>query len=98
MILFSFRCAGKPHRSSAGQGGCLAESRFDPQKYGMARERGLMQVSEKAADEWARENKIDIFGAKSCSIPKQISKPQLVSASRLAALGTAARSAAVCAR
>jgi soluble lytic murein transglycosylase len=37
------------------------ESRFDPQKYGSARERGLMQVSEKAANEWARENKIDNF-------------------------------------
>ncbi len=37
------------------------ESRFDPQKMGMAGERGLMQVSEKAADEWAKENKIDNF-------------------------------------
>src|SRR5262249_43909439 len=31
------------------------ESRFDPQKFGTAGERGLMQVSEKAAHEWARE-------------------------------------------
>jgi soluble lytic murein transglycosylase len=37
------------------------ESRFDPQKIGTAGERGLMQVSEKAAMEWARENKIDNF-------------------------------------
>ncbi|MEY2541655.1 MAG: soluble lytic murein transglycosylase [Verrucomicrobiota bacterium] len=37
------------------------ESRFDPQKYGTAGERGLMQVSEKAANEWAHENKIDNF-------------------------------------
>ncbi len=37
------------------------ESRFDPQKFGSAGERGLMQVSDKAADEWARENKIDNF-------------------------------------
>src|SRR5438128_2593517 len=37
------------------------ESRFDPQKYGTARERGFMQVSEKAADEWARENKVENF-------------------------------------
>jgi soluble lytic murein transglycosylase len=37
------------------------ESRFDPQKYGSRGERGLMQVSEKAANEWARENKIDNF-------------------------------------
>ncbi|MDQ2824031.1 MAG: transglycosylase SLT domain-containing protein, partial [Verrucomicrobiota bacterium] len=31
------------------------ESRFDARKYGSAGERGLMQVSEKAADEWAHE-------------------------------------------
>jgi len=37
------------------------ESRFDTQKYGSAGERGLMQVSERAANEWARENKIDNF-------------------------------------
>jgi soluble lytic murein transglycosylase len=37
------------------------ESRFDPQKVGTAGERGLMQVSEKAAEEWAHENKIDNF-------------------------------------
>src|SRR6058998_311732 len=37
------------------------ESRFDPRKYGGAGERGLMQVSEKAADEWARDNKIANF-------------------------------------
>ncbi|PYL09810.1 MAG: hypothetical protein DME33_02940 [Verrucomicrobia bacterium] len=34
------------------------ESRFDARKYGIRGERGLMQVSEKAANEWARENKI----------------------------------------
>jgi len=37
------------------------ESRFDPRKYGSHGERGLMQVSEKAANEWARENKISDF-------------------------------------
>jgi soluble lytic murein transglycosylase len=37
------------------------ESRFGRQKYGTAGERGLMQVSEKAATEWAREHKIDNF-------------------------------------
>ena len=37
------------------------ESRFDPKKHGGAGERGLMQVSEKAANEWARENKIANF-------------------------------------
>src|SRR5712691_5480822 len=34
------------------------ESRFDPQKLGGAGERGLMQVSEIAAQDWARENKV----------------------------------------
>jgi soluble lytic murein transglycosylase len=37
------------------------ESRFDPRKYGSHGERGLMQVSEKAANEWAHENKVDNF-------------------------------------
>jgi soluble lytic murein transglycosylase len=37
------------------------ESRFDPRKHGNAGERGLMQVSEKAANEWARENRINNF-------------------------------------
>jgi soluble lytic murein transglycosylase len=47
------------------------ESRFDPQKYGLARERGLMQVSEKAADEWARENKIENFRVEELFDPKR---------------------------
>src|SRR5713226_10678814 len=46
------------------------ESRFDPQKYGSARERGLMQVSEKAAHEWARENKINNFPVEELFDPK----------------------------
>ena len=46
------------------------ESRFDPQKYGTAAERGLMQVSRKAADEWARENKIDDFQVEQLFDPK----------------------------
>jgi soluble lytic murein transglycosylase len=46
------------------------ESRFDPQKYGTARERGLMQVSEKAADEWARETKIEGFRPEELFDPK----------------------------
>src|SRR5437667_4033920 len=37
------------------------ESRFDRQKVGSSGERGLMQVSPKAANEWARENKIVDF-------------------------------------
>jgi soluble lytic murein transglycosylase len=46
------------------------ESRFDPKKYGSAGERGLMQVSEKAAREWARENKIDNFHVEKLFDPK----------------------------
>jgi soluble lytic murein transglycosylase len=37
------------------------ESRFDSKKNGSAGERGLMQVSAKAADEWVRQNKIENF-------------------------------------
>ena len=37
------------------------ESRFDPKKRGTHGERGLMQVTEVAANEWARENKIADF-------------------------------------
>lgn len=37
------------------------ESRFDREKYGTAGECGLMQVSAKAANEWAHEHKIDNF-------------------------------------
>lgn len=39
------------------------ESRFDRDKYGSAGERGLMQVSGKAANEWARENRVENFKA-----------------------------------
>ncbi len=46
------------------------ESRFDPKKHGSAGERGLMQVSEKAANEWAQENKIANFRAEQLSDPK----------------------------
>jgi soluble lytic murein transglycosylase len=46
------------------------ESRFDPNKNGSAGERGLMQVSEKAAREWARENKIDNFHIEKLFDPK----------------------------
>jgi soluble lytic murein transglycosylase len=46
------------------------ESRFDPKKNGSAGERGLMQVSEKAAREWARENKIDNFHVEKLFAPK----------------------------
>jgi soluble lytic murein transglycosylase len=46
------------------------ESRFDRQKYGTAGERGLMQVSEKAATEWVHEQKIDKFQADQLFDPK----------------------------
>ncbi|MGZ4985859.1 MAG: lytic transglycosylase domain-containing protein [Chthoniobacterales bacterium] len=46
------------------------ESKFDPQKYGTAGERGLMQVSERAASEWARENRIENFRAEELFDPK----------------------------
>jgi soluble lytic murein transglycosylase len=47
------------------------ESRFDPQKFGNAGERGLMQVSEKAANEWARENRIVDFRVEELFDPKK---------------------------
>lgn len=37
------------------------ESRFDPKKFGGAGERGLMQVSETAAKEWAKEERVANF-------------------------------------
>jgi peptidoglycan lytic transglycosylase len=37
------------------------ESRFDPKKHGSHGDRGLMQVTERAANEWARENKVAGF-------------------------------------
>jgi soluble lytic murein transglycosylase len=46
------------------------ESRFDPGKYGSHGERGLMQVSEKAANEWARESKIADFHSDQLFDPK----------------------------
>jgi soluble lytic murein transglycosylase len=39
------------------------ESRFDPRKIGSAGERGLMQVSERAAREWAQETQAVKFHA-----------------------------------
>jgi soluble lytic murein transglycosylase len=46
------------------------ESRFDPKKHGTHGERGLMQVSEQAANEWARENRIAGFN------PDQLFEPK----------------------
>src|SRR5262245_35363848 len=46
------------------------ESRFDPKKRGSHGERGLMQVTERAANEWARENKIAGFNADQLFEPK----------------------------
>jgi soluble lytic murein transglycosylase len=47
------------------------ESRFDPQKYGTAGERGLMQVTENAANEWARETKVENFRVEELFDPKK---------------------------
>src|SRR5205085_444570 len=46
------------------------ESRFDPRKIGSAGERGLMQVSERAAREWARETQAANFHADDLLDPK----------------------------
>ncbi|HEY2103155.1 MAG TPA: lytic transglycosylase domain-containing protein [Chthoniobacterales bacterium] len=46
------------------------ESRFDPHKVGTAGERGLMQVSERAAREWARETHVANFQANDLFDPK----------------------------
>ncbi len=46
------------------------ESRFDPRKLGGAGERGLMQVSEIAARDWALENKIENFQVEELFDPK----------------------------
>jgi len=46
------------------------ESRFDPRKHGSRGERGLMQVSEKAANEWAHANKTDNFKVEQLFDPK----------------------------
>ena len=51
------------------------QSRFDPKSSEPAGERGLMQVSETAAGEWATEKRIDNFRSKNYSIPEKISKP-----------------------
>ena len=46
------------------------ESRFDPQKYGNAGERGLMQVTEGAASEWAKETRVENFRVEELFDPK----------------------------
>lgn len=46
------------------------ESRFDAEKFGSAGERGLMQVSELAAKEWAKENQVENFHAEELFDPK----------------------------
>ena len=46
------------------------ESRFDAQKYGSAGERGLMQVSDRAAQEWALQNRIENFRVEELFDPK----------------------------
>ncbi len=46
------------------------ESRFDPKKFGSAGERGLMQVSELAAQEWAQEKRVPNFQVEQLFDPK----------------------------
>jgi peptidoglycan lytic transglycosylase len=46
------------------------ESRFDSKKVGTAGERGLMQVSLKAANEWAHENRVENFRQEDLFDPK----------------------------
>lgn len=46
------------------------ESRFDPQKYGSAGERGLMQVTERAAGEWAQDDRVENFRVEELFDPK----------------------------
>ena len=46
------------------------ESRFDPRKHGSHGDRGLMQVTERAANEWARENKVVGFDLRQLFEPK----------------------------
>jgi soluble lytic murein transglycosylase len=46
------------------------ESKFDPQKMGSSGERGLMQVSEIAAKEWAKETRVTDFRAEDLFDPK----------------------------
>src|SRR5476649_1327630 len=47
------------------------ESRFDAHKLGAAGERGLMQVSEIAARDWARENRMENFRVEELFDPKR---------------------------
>lgn len=46
------------------------ESRFEPRKYGSAGERGLMQITERAAKEWAEDSRLENFRAEELFDPK----------------------------
>jgi len=46
------------------------ESRFEARKFGSAGERGLMQVTEGAASEWAKDSKVDNFRVEELFDPK----------------------------
>ncbi|HMJ06351.1 MAG TPA: lytic transglycosylase domain-containing protein [Chthoniobacterales bacterium] len=46
------------------------ESRFDAHKFGTAGERGLMQVSERAAQEWAEQSRVANFQVEELFDPK----------------------------
>ena len=46
------------------------ESRFDPMKFGAAGERGLMQITEPAAREWAKDSGVEDFRVEELFDPK----------------------------
>jgi soluble lytic murein transglycosylase len=46
------------------------ESRFDPMKFGAAGERGLMQITEPAAREWAKDQRVEHFQPEELFDPK----------------------------
>ena len=46
------------------------ESRFDPMKFGSAGERGLMQLTEPAAKEWAQDSGVEDFRVEELFDPK----------------------------
>ena len=75
------------------------ESRFDPQKYGSAGERGLMQVTERAASEWVKETHVENFRVEELFDPQgESSGRNVVPGAGDGALEDAGRSGAIRAR
>src|SRR5215468_5254813 len=64
------RCVRTSSRPDAGESCRLAREPVRSKKARQPGERGLMQVSERAANEWARENKIAGFNADQLFHPK----------------------------